>query len=239
LIVATAPIEINRAPPRTIPVRAAEEAARAQNYPLARWYLRPLAGWLAARLAATRVRPWHVTLCGFTFATAAAALLLWQPSLAPCSALLLLAWWFCDRTDGLLARLQNTASPVGAWLDGNLDELVDLGLHLAMAHTAASQGAPWAWPLLIAFVFGKYLLMHSLANSRRPLTEVAQSSLPQARIRTLYHLPGNADIRTHLMILALASGYITAELALIAAYYNVRWIARYPLVIARAGRQPS
>jgi hypothetical protein len=49
-------------------------------------------------------------------------------------------------------------------------------------------------------------------------------------------LPANADVRIHLLVLALLSGWFTTELAVVATYYNVRWIARYPLVIARAGR---
>ena len=38
-----------------------------------------------------------------------------------------------------------------------------------------------------------------------------------------------------LLVLALATGWITAELALVAAYYNLRWIARYALVARRWG----
>lgn len=213
------------------------ERRHARDYPLARWYLRPLAGWLAVRLAGVSIRPWHITLLGLLFAASAAVLLAVRPELAPVCGLLALLYWLCDRTDGQLARLQGTASPLGAWLDGNVDELVDLGLHLALASAAASQGSHWAWPVLIAFFFGKYLLMygmqspqsHGVSNDREPQQSLA---------RSVYHLPANADVRIHLLILALATGWFEAELALIAVYYNLRWIVRYPLMIARAGRQP-
>jgi phosphatidylglycerophosphate synthase len=238
-----------------------EEQRRSCNYPLSRWYLRPAAGWLASQLAVTPVRPWHVTLCGLLLAAGAAVILLSQPALTSCSALLVLGWWFCDRTDGQLARRQRTATELGAWLDANLDELVDLGLHVAVAASAAAQGSRWAWPLLIAFVVGKYLLMHGLTmdecrnpndecrmtNSWTSTFDIRHSSFGflssfgfrHSTFRTLYHLPGNADVRAHLLVLALLTGWFTAELALIAMYYNLRWIARYALVIGRAGRQPA
>ena len=253
---------VGRCQPSVVPraEHGYEEQARAGNYPLSRWYLRPLAGLLAARLAKTRVRPWHVTLVGFSLAVTAGVLIVVNASLLPISALLALGWWFCDRTDGQLARRQGTASTLGAWLDGNLDETVDLGLHAAMAYAAALQGSAYAWPLLIALFSGKYLLMHSLmepkvVKSLRELTDLPKGSplvadeqrpLRSRRLaervdyfKTLYHLPGNADVRTHLMVLALATGHITAELAVIAIYYNLRWIARYPLVIARARREAA
>ncbi len=217
-----------------------DEARRDGNYPISRWYLRPLAGWLAARLAQTFIRPSHVTLCGLLCASCAAAVLLTQSELAPVSAFLVLAWWFCDRTDGQLARRQQSVTPLGAWLDANLDELVDLGLHAALAATAASQRAQWAWPLLIAFLFGKYLLMHGL-TSLSPSVPCLRVSVvkPLRAFRSLYHLPGNADVRAHLLILALLTGWFTTELALIAVYYNVRWMVRYALVIGRDRRQPT
>ena len=59
---------------------------------------------------------------------------------------------------------------------------------------------------------------------------------PDTRLlRTLYHLPGNADVRIHLLLVALCTGWLTAELALVALYYNLRWIVRYALVARRLG----
>ncbi|MEX0710974.1 MAG: CDP-alcohol phosphatidyltransferase family protein, partial [Pirellulales bacterium] len=245
------------------------------SYPLSRFYLLPAAAWLAGRLAATRVRPWHITLAGLVAAVLAAALLVWRPAAAPWAALIVLVGWFCDRLDGALARRQQTASPRGAWLDANVDELADLGLHLAVAAAAASLTASvWPWCWFVAFLFGKYLLMYGLAEEqaggRRPEARGRRSasggtaarddesgqdglgspsyevgrpsqavSFSPCRLvalspcRALWHLPGNADVRLHLLVAALASGWLTAELALIAIYYNLRWIARYALVLKR------
>ena len=86
---------------------------------------------------------------------------------------MVLAAWFFDRADGLLARRQQTASAWGAWLDANVDELVDVGLHVAVAAAAATlTGSALPWALLVAFLAGKYLLVCGLAleehQCRRP-----------------------------------------------------------------------
>jgi hypothetical protein len=40
-------------------------------------------------------------------------------------------------------------------------------------------------------------------------------------------------VRIHLCALAILTGQFTLELALVAAYYNLRWLARYALVYRR------
>jgi phosphatidylglycerophosphate synthase len=230
--------------------------------------LQPLAVRLAGVLAATPVRPSHVTLLGLGFAAAAAAVLVVQPALAPVAAMLVWAAWFCDRTDGPLARRQGRATAWGAWLDANVDELVDVGLHIALAAAIASTAAWW---LVVGFLAGKYLFMHGLsaeaagaagshcAKHRHPersegspqrensgqILRCAQNdrSLSGDRrcgesfgwLRRAYHLPGNADVRLHLLVAALLTGCLTAELAVVAVYYNLRWTARYLLVARRLG----
>lgn len=219
----------------------AEEVRRASNYPLSRWYLRPLAGVVARWLAPTRVRPWHLTLLGLAAAMAAAAALIWSPAQGWLAAGLVLTAWFFDRADGQLARCQRTASRWGAWLDANVDELGDLGLHVAVAWAAAAQThGQLPWICLMAFLLGKYQLMHGLATEAT-LWPVAPSLWPVSDratprfgwARSLYHLPGNADVRVHLLAVAVLTGWLTAELALAAVYYNLRWVVRYALVERR------
>jgi len=229
------------------------ERRRAAAYPLARWYLRPAAAVLAQLLAATPVRPTHLTACGLAAAAVAAALVLGSPAYWPAAGVLVLVYWFFDRADGQLARLQGTPSPLGAWLDANVDELADLGLHTALAFAAAEATATrLPLLLLIAFLAGKYLLMYGLnleQNAGRLSATAQRHALAALRAPTegwsrerggilrlahyAYHLPANADIRVHLLALALVSGCLTAELAFVAAYYNVRWLARYVLVARR------
>ena len=239
---------------------AAYESRRAHNYPVARWYLRPAAARLAALLAPTRVRPVHLTLCGLAAAAAAAAVLLWKAEATPIAAALVLAYWFFDRADGLLARRQRTVSAWGAWLDANVDELVDVGLHVATAAVIASQvAATWPWLLLIGFLAGKYLLFYGLDEKRGHSTFVDDGTASQEQrqttsprltqvalharadgslVRRAYHLPGNADVRVHLLAVALATGWLAAELMLVAAYYNMRWMVRYVLVARRLRGAP-
>ncbi len=225
---------------------AAEEQRRAADYPISRWYLRPAAGLLAALLAPTRVRPIHLTTCGLVLGLVAAVLLAVQPAAAPLVAALVLATWFCDRADGQLARRQKTTSALGAWFDANVDELLDVAWHLALAAAIARQ-TRWeslAWMLVLGFLAGKYLFMHGLFEQRLLAERTGQADAPdkvEPRRRgawlasRLYHLPANADVRVHLLAAALALGWLTAELAFVAAYYNLRWIARYALVFRSLG----
>jgi phosphatidylglycerophosphate synthase len=273
------------------PAAGREEERRAARYPISRWYLRPAAGWLASVLAPNGIRPVHLTACGLVCGSLAAALLVWRPEGAPVAAALVLAAWFFDRVDGQLARRQQTASAWGAWLDGNVDELVDVGLHVAVAAAAASQAASFApWFLLVGFVTGKYLLMYGLTLEEHVCREVgkegskevarafcakqpadlsgkphpspflprhpspggaaslaspcaASNNMPaqaSARrfsrwLRAAYHLPGNADVRVHLLVAALLAGLLSVELAVVAFYYHLRWIARYVFVARRLG----
>lgn len=218
--------------------------ARTFAYPISRWYVIPITKRIASALTLTAVRPTHITLLGLTFGVSAVGVLLAAPSAGPVAAVLVLTAWFADRTDGLLARNQNTASPFGAWLDANVDELHDVAWHTAIAFAAASLTATrLPWFLLIGFLAGKYLFVNGL-NEERAISGSLDQDLEdntgagQSRwIRTAYHLPGDADIRIHLLLAALVSGLMTAELAIVAVYYNLRWIVRYGLVARRLGGQ--
>jgi GT2 family glycosyltransferase len=225
------------------------ERLRDRRHPISRWYLLPLAGWLARRLAGSSLRPWHVTLAGAGFAVLAALCL--GLGWGTMAAGLILAAWACDRLDGKLARRQQSETRWGAWLDANLDELTDLGLHAALAcAAAASTQSSLPWALFTAFLFGKYLFVYGLASDAHAAVCNAEAETPSALIphsafriphstyaslRRLYHLPGNADVRVHMLALLTMAGWWTAELLLVAAYFNARWIARYALVTGRQG----
>ena len=227
---------------KPVPADAPDERRRAGRYPLSRWYLRPAAGLLAIVLTPTCVRPTHLTFCGLAAGLSAAGALLVGPVMWPLGAVLLLVWWFLDRTDGQLARRQGTATALGAWLDANVDELIDLTVHVALCAALVRQtGWTAAWLLLIAFLVGKYLLMYGLAreepllgaNDARPSTSHWSPAIRW--LRAAYHFPANADVRVHLLAASLFIGWPIVELAVVAVYYNLRWMARYMLVARRLG----
>lgn len=226
-------------------------------YPVSSWYLLPLVRRLATILAPTRLRPWHLTAGGLIAASAAATVMVTAPAAAWWVAGLVWMAWFCDRADGQLARAQGTASRLGAWLDANVDELVDMLLHVAIAIAAVEQASS-GWPAvaLVGFVAGKYLFMYGLmteehfggcpdgAAAARSETVEPTIPLPQRwdLLRTLYHAPANADLRVHLVLAGILGGWAVAELVLIGVYYNLRWSIRYVLVARRLrefGRPPS
>ena len=225
-----------------MPAGALDERQRNRRYPLSRWYLRPAAGLLAIVLTPTRVRPTHLTFCGLAAGLLAAGALLVGPVMWPLAAVLVMVWWFLDRTDGQLARRQGTVTRLGTWLDANVDELIDLTVHTALCAALVRQtGWTAAWLLLLAFLVGKYLFMYGL-TLEEPLLEAddaassSNDSSPTMRwLRAAYHFPANADVRVHLLAACLLTGWLIVELVVVAVYYNLRWMARYVLVARRLG----
>jgi len=216
------------------------KCVRAQGYPISRWYVIPITSRVASWLKSTWIRPTHVTILGALFGLSAIGLLLVSPTAGSAAAAFILAAWFMDRTDGVLARLQNSVSPFGAWLDANVDEFHDIAWHTAMACAAAAvTGSESPWFLLVGFLAGKYLFMNGVAEERA-LSREAEDGQNMAKtsglnhwIRTVYHLPGNADVRLHLLVIALLLGLPMVELAFVAFYYNFRWILRIGLTARR------
>ena len=219
---------------------AALTGERVRAYPISRWYVIPITSRIASWLEPTRIRPNHLTLLGLLFGLLAIGLLLAIPTAGPAAAALILAAWFMDRTDGTLARNQNTATPFGKWLDANVDEFHDVAWHTATAHAAASLTcSQLPWFLLVGFLGGKYLFMNGLAEERAlsPACNMGRGVTTGTgfahHVRAAYHLPGNADVRLHLLVVALLLGLPTVELAVVAAYYNFRWIVRIGLTAQR------
>lgn len=225
-------------PIENLEVWRGEESRRAARYPVARWYLRPLCEWAAFALRYTPVAPWQITCAGSVFAVTAAVKMLVDGAAGPAAALLILVAYFFDRLDGPLARLKKCTTPLGAWLDANVDEAVDLGLHACTAAVASRQwNSSWPWMFLVGFLVGKYLLMYGLHAQGDVTALDAQSKSQNGRsagwLRRLYHLPANSDVRMHLLIVATATGLLVEELAAVACYYNLRWPLRYVLVAKR------
>lgn len=235
---------------------ATAEQQRDQRHPISRWYLLPALDRVAGALAETTMRPWHLTVVGLVCVLTAVAALV--TGLAPAWLAAAMVWmaWICDRLDGKLARRQGTVTRLGAWLDANVDEFCDLTIHAAMAWAAsvsafASLAGSAAvtstdlltiltpWLLLSAFVIGKYLLFYGMQDSAPRGEQSTTQHKPSCSswLKTLYHLPGNADIRWHLVMIALAGGWFVPALAFVAVYFNIRWLVRAAKVLLQARRQ--
>ena len=235
---------------------ATAEQQRDQRHPISRWYLLPALDRVAGALAETTMRPWHLTVVGLVCVLTAVAALV--TGLAPAWLAAAMVWmaWICDRLDGKLARRQGTVTRLGAWLDANVDEFCDLTIHAAMAWAAsvaafASLAGSAAvtstdlltiltpWLLLSAFVIGKYLLFYGMQDSapRGEQSTTQHKPYCSSWLKTLYHLPGNADIRWHLVMIALAGGWFVPALAFVAVYFNIRWLVRAAKVLLQARRQ--
>lgn len=214
-----------RAQARGVDLAADERRRWTARHPLSQWYMPSLIQFFVQFLSTSKVRPNHITWLGVAFAAVAMLLLVAMPGGAPIAAIFVWLAWFCDRLDGPLARAQQTASHQGAQLDAHVDEAVDLGLHAAVAYYATVQSASLI-PCIagLAFIAGKAFLRQQIEQS----SSADDSLVPTLSIwRKFYHLPGNTDIRLHLLLAALVMpSCLTAELLFVAAYYNLRWVLK-------------
>lgn len=214
---------------------------RDQSYPISRYLWRPLARWSAIRLAYTAVTPSQVTSMNLLFTLLSAMSLVLLPQLPWLAGIGVLLAWFADRLDGCLARLTQSSSEWGAWFDANIDEFSDVLWHLALGYASTQLlQSQWPWVFVVGFLAGKYLFfysMHGVTGEQRP-SAASPSSAKVSVGKQVYHLPGNADVRIHLLAscLLLAAWFpsvLVLEIALVAVYYNLRWILRYPLMYSR------
>ncbi|MEK6238181.1 MAG: CDP-alcohol phosphatidyltransferase family protein, partial [Planctomycetales bacterium] len=182
---------------------------------ISNWYLRPVAWKLAHVLKPTRARPTHLTLLGLAVACSAGVALHLRPDLPLAAAALVLVAYFLDLADGALARIQKTSTAWGAWLDANVDEIMDVGWRLALTSAAIQlTGQAWLWTAFAGFLIGKYLFMYSLSTDPQATPEEDRILVAEAPpvagwlsgLKTLYHLPANSDFRLHLLLVALIGG---------------------------------
>lgn len=217
-----------------------DERARWKRHPISRWWILPLVSRIAETVCRTNLRPWHVTAIGFACAVAASGLIAMQAAGWLCAACALVMWG-CDRLDGSLARRQGSVTCAGGWLDANLDETADMMIHASIAFAAAAAlNSRWPWFALAAFATGKHLFFHGVTSERETVSQnqcTAETTDGSSLVHRVYHGIGAADVRIHVLAVALLLECALAELLLYAAYYNLRWIVRYPLVLRRLSRE--
>jgi phosphatidylglycerophosphate synthase len=219
-------------------LRSAEaELTRRQSYqPLGKYWAIGPARRLARALVPTRVRPNALTLAAAALMLAASASVAFAPrgtaAFAGAAAALAVAL-VLDTADGLLARLQGTASEFGRWLDAYLDELSDMALHAAAAWSAFSRSGQVGWLVAgMLYAAGKYLFVvgneswRGAAEHPEPVQERRVGRLTGSAafswLRRSVRMAGHADVRWHLWIVLAALGRLELALAAYAVYFPLR-----------------
>jgi archaetidylinositol phosphate synthase len=107
------------------------------RYPVTRYVYRPVSLRVAAKLAGTRVTPLHVTLISGVFTVGGGVAFGFGAYVV--GALLILIGVITDCVDGDLARMTNTTSRTGAFLDSVLDRWTDAALIVGLAFSDLEQ----------------------------------------------------------------------------------------------------
>jgi phosphatidylglycerophosphate synthase len=138
--------------------------------PVSRWVNRPISLSVTRLLLDTRVTPNQMTLV----ATAIGVLGIWAvltstwPGVA-LGAVLVNAQSILDGCDGEIARLKFQSSPLGAWLDNVLDDLVNAGFGFALGVASANLLGQPLWRWLGAFAAGAFGVYYAVVYAQLAL----------------------------------------------------------------------
>lgn len=192
----------------------------------AAYMLDPFAKKITLLLLHTSLTPNQVTIAGFLIGMAGVVLLFSKnPFVLFVAGLFLILQHVFDCVDGLLARLTDKKSKVGALLDEFLDRIFDTSIYLAATFIAFRETGLWyVWP--IGFLAGMgsmrmisvYLKLESLQYKGKPI-----KSLPLYRQFFNY---GN-EINTMLIFFGILFGLIYWVLLGIAVVANVFAMTRF------------
>jgi len=218
-------------------VNAEVELIKSGWFPIARFYLEPLARRIALRLRPTGVTANHVTYVSFLFGVAAVLCVAVGDRLVRWAALFYLAFWLLDIADGKLARLKKSVSRFGGWLDSVSGELVDYLIHAAVIysayHVSGSSGVLWVG---IFYFIGKHLFLFAMQAGVDSFKErsgensflntlPAQDGLIKKIIKAS-HLLHDSDVRIHILSVCFIFNCAWIPLVFYAAYYNVWFVAK-------------
>lgn len=118
---------------------------------------------LARVLMAWRVTPNQVSVAGLALSVAAAALIVGGELLL--GGLLFAVASTLDALDGLVARLDGTASALGAFLDSTLDRVSEGLAFAAIAYHFAGQGLQMNAALVVVALLGSLLVSYTRARA--------------------------------------------------------------------------
>lgn len=214
---------------------AEDELRRSFWFPIGRFYIVPIAKFLANKLSGTVVTPNQITIVSFLSGVLASVFLLlkyWPFYII--SGFLYLFSWLLDITDGKLARKKGAVSLFGKWFDPVIGEGLDYILHFfIMLSVYLRTGSVFVLFVGISYFIGKHLAifamqMKAVKQDDEFIAPIQKSSIFSVFSR-LAHFVHDADIRVHFTVLAILLNVPIVPLFVYAAYFNVWYILKIML----------
>ena len=183
------------------------------RYPLTRYVYRPVSVPVATALKRTRITPTHVTYVSAALSFGGGVAFGFRQFLL--GALLTLLGSITDCVDGDLARITNRASPAGGYLDHVFDRWTDAALVLGLTFSSLEDLAPIGMAALVG------TFMTSYARTKGQVVGVDCEVGIAGR-----------DARMLILVIAAATGFVFAGLAIVAvlglitAVHRMAWVIR-------------
>ncbi len=129
------------------PIRRTLEIEETTN----RYFIHPVANWLARLFARLQIRPNSVSLAGMAFGIIAGVAYYHYRDVrfATAGFCLMVAWHVMDGADGQLARLTRSQSETGKVLDGICDYVTFIAVYCALALALSPQYGYRVWVLIL------------------------------------------------------------------------------------------
>ncbi len=205
-------------------------------YPLARYYLVPVAKLLAKALEKTRITANFLTIAdAFVGSVICLGLLIYNMHFVKILSLIILLWWMLDHADGYLARLKNQQTNFGAFLDSFLGSLLWHMMHLCLSLGLYFKYGRVIYLILgifymfgsFMFIFSNYLLAELKDNkSKSNNKKVSVFSKPQGVKRIISYMD-DTDVRIHMLAITCFLGLPVISLIYHAIYCNFRWAVNF------------
>jgi phosphatidylglycerophosphate synthase len=214
--------------------------------PLGRWVAQPLGRSIAHRLRHTFITPNLITLfCLLLGIAAATAIWFNNPLLDTLAGVLIVAFLVFDTADGHLARLKGMSSRFGAFLDGMVDEINELLIHVALLYRISfSLDIPPATALIFYFtgrgLYGHFL--HSRPKDREPTTSADPSAITsKPRAAVWLRQFGAWEVRLYGLSFTLLFSWLYPALPgllvlAIGGYFHLFWVAGVAYLALRERR---
>lgn len=204
-----------------------------QLYPIARYYIVPLAKKAASFLQKFNMSPNCVTIfdgiLGFVICL---LFLLGDSLLIRSSGILILLWWVLDHVDGYLARLLHRESRLGAFLDSFLGSLLWHLMHICIAiGLYLKSEEPFCLILGIFYMLGSFMFVFSNYLIKEAKEDRSKSALAKPAVfikpsgpKKIISLLDDTDVRIHLLVLSCILNIPIISLIYNASWCNLRWI---------------